>query len=508
MSTVAHLHNTATKLQQSSNSGIAGLLLHRKCACGSPTSSMTGECEECRSKKVVQTKLTIGASNDSLKQEADRVADQVMSMPVHSTVTNAPLRIQRFTGQFSGDNGIVAPPSVDRVLASPGRPLEPRLRQNMEQRFGHDFSQVRVHTGASSEKSAREVNANAYTVGRDIVFANGQYSPDTVKGRRLLAHEIVHVIQQTIPNGSVSSSDHEFEANNLSERFIDSGSRLVPLRAAVPQPQYEKSTDYPKTATIENAEVRVASKKEEDEVKKIITDIKLRFGISFASNKGLQELKNSIAGDPEESPTMSEFLSNPSAPKKKVKDVVATSVWTLDQLRDLQKGLAYFGQVLGLGRLTSNAPASLTTVSRLNVGLNDAKTATDKNILGQYFTVAGNAVFYDSAGSSTELKDKKKAFLGTVVHEVAHSTLGAQKSLFVSGLSPAYWKDENTPSQDQNAEKPVTSYGGKNAGEDLAEAVEFYFLEQSTLQQKCPQRFAIIDKLIKNWNFPGPSPKP
>jgi len=75
--------------------------------------------------------------------------------------------------------------------------LEPALRQEMEQRFGHDFSQVRVHTGVAAEQSAREVNANAYTVGNDIVFGVGRYEPKTVWGQRLIAHELTHVMQQS-----------------------------------------------------------------------------------------------------------------------------------------------------------------------------------------------------------------------------------------------------------------------------------------------------------------------
>ena len=66
----------------------------------------------------------------------------------------------------------------------------------MEQRFGHDFSQVRVHSGGAAEQSARDVNANAYTVGHNIVFGAGQFAPETHEGRRLLAHELTHVAQQ------------------------------------------------------------------------------------------------------------------------------------------------------------------------------------------------------------------------------------------------------------------------------------------------------------------------
>ena len=89
------------------------------------------------------------------------------------------------------------PASVDQILNSPGRPLEAGLRQDMEERFGHDFSQVRVHSGAAAEQSARDVNAHAYTVGQDIVFGEGKFVSGTREGRRLIAHELTHVLQQT-----------------------------------------------------------------------------------------------------------------------------------------------------------------------------------------------------------------------------------------------------------------------------------------------------------------------
>ncbi|HEX8243283.1 MAG TPA: DUF4157 domain-containing protein, partial [Longimicrobium sp.] len=98
--------------------------------------------------------------------------------------------------EASGVGPGVAPPIVHHVLASPGRPLEAQARAFMEPRFGADFGGVRVHTDARAAESARAVNAVAYTVGRDVVFAEGRYQPATAEGRRLLAHELAHVLQQ------------------------------------------------------------------------------------------------------------------------------------------------------------------------------------------------------------------------------------------------------------------------------------------------------------------------
>ncbi|MFL6291405.1 MAG: DUF4157 domain-containing protein, partial [Thermoanaerobaculia bacterium] len=91
----------------------------------------------------------------------------------------------------------VAPPLVDEVLRTSGQPLDPPTRDFMELRFDHDFSQVRLHTDAQAVQSAQEVHARAYTVGQDIAFGKSQYSPQTLEGRRLLAHELTHVLHQT-----------------------------------------------------------------------------------------------------------------------------------------------------------------------------------------------------------------------------------------------------------------------------------------------------------------------
>jgi len=177
------------------NSNLKIPFLLRKCPCGNvPVAG--GECAECEKKKAsLQRKLAIGATDDPLELEADRVADQVMA-DSHSAVSRATPRIQRYSGNASGKTE-AAPASVDRVLASPGRPLDSALQQDMGQRFGKDFSRVRLHSGAAAERSAHDANAHAYTVGHDIVFGSGRFAPATREGQRLLAHELTHVVQQT-----------------------------------------------------------------------------------------------------------------------------------------------------------------------------------------------------------------------------------------------------------------------------------------------------------------------
>src|SRR6185503_6638867 len=97
---------------------------------------------------------------------------------------------------LSERNGDHAPPIVHEVLSSEGRPLEASTRGFMEQRFGHDFSRVRVHDDSRAAASARAVHARAYSAGSQIVFGEGKYAPANDAGRRLLAHELAHVVQQ------------------------------------------------------------------------------------------------------------------------------------------------------------------------------------------------------------------------------------------------------------------------------------------------------------------------
>lgn len=171
-------------------------VLQRKCGCGNHTVA-GGECSECAKKKdSLQRKPVVGPATDTYEQEADRLADQVLASPAPRAVSDGPTRIQRYSRPDTG-NTDTAPESVSRVLAGSGKPLAPALRQDMEQRFGHDFSRVRVHSDASAGQSAQELNALAYTVDHNIVFGAGKFNPDRREGRRLLAHELTHVVQQT-----------------------------------------------------------------------------------------------------------------------------------------------------------------------------------------------------------------------------------------------------------------------------------------------------------------------
>jgi hypothetical protein len=150
---------------------------------------------------TLQPKLNVNAPGDTYEQEADRIAEQLTATHAHTAVEAAPPRVQRSTGQ-PNERAWEAPAGFDPVSAGAGSPLEPALRRDMEQHFGRDFGRVRVHTGARAAESAEALGARAYTVGRDVVFGGSQYAPGTAEGRRLLAHELTHVLQQG--SGAVS----------------------------------------------------------------------------------------------------------------------------------------------------------------------------------------------------------------------------------------------------------------------------------------------------------------
>jgi hypothetical protein len=146
--------------------------------------------------RSIQAKLAINVPDDACEQEADRVSEQVMSMPERRNAAVPVNAVGADAGQMA------APPIVHEVLSSPGQPLDSATRAFMEPKFRFDFSKVRVHSDGEAEKSARAVNALAYTVGHDIVFGSAQYAPSSSAGRRLLSHELTHVAQQA----SVSAS--------------------------------------------------------------------------------------------------------------------------------------------------------------------------------------------------------------------------------------------------------------------------------------------------------------
>ena len=160
----------------------------------------------------IQRKPLINTPGDRYEREADDVADKVMRVAEPTTINATSPAIQRRCADCEEreeekliqtarlpaartEEGLDASAAA-RAATRGGTPLPTDLRAYFEPRFGHDFSQVRIHTDAEGSKAARSVQARAYTYGSDVVFGAGEYAPATPQGRRLLAHELTHVIQQ------------------------------------------------------------------------------------------------------------------------------------------------------------------------------------------------------------------------------------------------------------------------------------------------------------------------
>ncbi|HEX6776892.1 MAG TPA: DUF4157 domain-containing protein [Ktedonobacterales bacterium] len=217
-------------------------LLQRKCACGQHTVA-GGECEACRQKR------------EGMLQRA----------AVNATPT--------------ASNGV--PSIVHDVLSSPGQPLDAGTRAFMEPRFGHDFSQVRVHTDARAAASAQAVNALAYTVGRDVVFGAGQYAPGMSSGRQLLAHELVHTIQQGSSNtaklaakadGIALSSSQEAEREaDVVAQDITTGQREAGISVHQPAPALQRQPVFSSPAVTVRSPVAEELFTQESDIEAFLT---------------------------------------------------------------------------------------------------------------------------------------------------------------------------------------------------------------------------------------------
>jgi hypothetical protein len=159
----------------------------------------------------IQAKLEVGQVDDPLEREANRITDQVMRMPdPEVSIAARRPQLSRQGDACKGEGTLrtrpaapaaasgAAPAIVYEVLRSPGQPLDAPTRAYFEPRFGYDFSRVRVHADEPAADAARSVAARAFTVDDHIVFGDRQYAPDGTAGRRLLAHELAHTIQQRI----------------------------------------------------------------------------------------------------------------------------------------------------------------------------------------------------------------------------------------------------------------------------------------------------------------------
>ena len=162
--------------------------------------------------------------SDKLEQEADQVANIVSGNNPNAAarmlqrMENATIPVNPASNNIESD---AVSQLVGQALQLPGQPLDKKTRILMESRFHQDLGNVRIHYDQSANDSAEAINAKAYTVGRDIVFGDGQYSPETQSGQHLLAHELTHVFQQTKSGNANNPSAQRVQRQPDNDKQVD-----------------------------------------------------------------------------------------------------------------------------------------------------------------------------------------------------------------------------------------------------------------------------------------------
>ena len=244
-----------------------------------------------------QPKLSINQPNDAYEQEADHMADQVMRMAdplakpasffqpagkiiqrkcAHCEQEEKMLhRKESSTGEVESSSQLAGYVSS---LGTAGQTLSTSSRQFFEPRFGHDFSNVRIHADSGAAQSAQSINALAYTTGNNIVFNSGQYSPETPTGQRLMAHELTHVVQQGATKPSVQRAEND---------PLDGG--LPPGGAPQPTPSVDPNAapeNVPPPEPVPDQSNKVCGPKIDDPLIKVLGDVTKEFsGWSAAQQK-------------------------------------------------------------------------------------------------------------------------------------------------------------------------------------------------------------------------------
>ncbi|MDR4492341.1 MAG: DUF4157 domain-containing protein [Candidatus Nitrosocosmicus sp.] len=197
------------------------------------------------SKLTIQPKLKLSQPNDPLEREADKVAEQIVRMPVPFDNKNIGIESNKENNNDNNNNNLqigyrytkynalsfnkkhvdanrksLANSDISFFnigLSEGGHPLDTPSKEFMESRFGYDFSNVRIHDNEKASKSAKSINALAYTINNNIVFEKGYFDPMSIQGKKLLTHELVHVMQQS---NAVNSINFSFNSKDDAGRFF------------------------------------------------------------------------------------------------------------------------------------------------------------------------------------------------------------------------------------------------------------------------------------------------
>jgi hypothetical protein len=450
---------------------------------------------------------------------------------------------------------------VDKVLHSPGQPLDGAIRAFFEPRFGHDFSRVRVHADAQASESARSINALAYTVGTDIVFGAGEQPWGKIRGNRLLAHELTHVVQQRGGQGGSLALEPriaaEREAETVGENISETPFTHVPLRIS----------RYPTGLYRQQAAPAAApsglSRTDFDET------MKKRFGVTRIMTGTMQQQMSNLT-PPGGAPPGGVVLPNwqqwdPGSASQSYSSIIeafedfAASVGGLPGVREIIFfNVDYEVNQAGIGIPKPTVGASFgageMVVYRALTTMNKALPISRSNVQGKYpsvvFGVAGPG---STPGAPSPLPSRAESAKRVVAHELGHGlaeeamaidpttfaryqsevgwTPGFPTQLFdigvpavatalAAGTMPpaAYEITENNWNSPKWVEQPLSGYmvaGGP--GEDFPEAVMAYVHAPNLLLSRSPRRFKFINAGKETWlpkllklpqigDFPEPKP--
>lgn len=223
--------------------------VQRKCA---ECASGQGTCPKCKEEEIIQRK-PIASTITSLIQRQSEEAQEEDVLQKKEVSAGSPEITSDLESRINGIKG-------------GGQPLTESVRDYFEPRFGYDFSGVRIHTDSHARESAKEINALAYTVGRDVVFGAGRYAPGTSEGRRLLAHELTHVVQQD--GATHSASSHRNKTTKPIYPVKNKGSRVIQRQKA------DEPAPDPTLKVVDHGTSQAASTAAKERMTEILSNLK------------------------------------------------------------------------------------------------------------------------------------------------------------------------------------------------------------------------------------------
>lgn len=526
----------------------------------------------------IPPKLRVSQPGDEYEQEADNVADQVMGIRTPSDLIASKktaneeiihrkraacdaeemeedenMNINRKISTpfaFEENDGIANEINII-LFAGNGSELDSFTKQFMESRFGYDFNNVRIHTDERAARSARSINALAYTIGNDIVFGEDQYAPMTQEGQRLLAHELTHVVQQRQHSSSedriILHSEESAENDaNISASNVFNKTPLISLHASsYPKGLYRQQTS---SGSPSNDMTRVT-----------FEEIMLRrFGVSRIVTGSMQEQILRLTphgGAPLGGillPNWQQWDPGPSSP---------VYSWIIESFEDfsmsiggvpLVQEIAFFNMNYEIGASGVGIPQPYVGASfgAGHLTVFSALTTSDKalpiirsNLQGNYprSTAVVTGIPGQSPGAPMPLPSQKHSAQRMIAHELGHglaeAALGPNPTIaldptmmtdyrreigWTPGIAPELFDigvpgvatdlaagrtpsasnqiTENNWNSPRWREQPISHYsvvGGP--AEDFAEAVMAFIYEPTLLSTRSPHRFNFLNSRKDRW---------